>query len=327
MLIRTPRIWATRGPARAYTPRDGAQKVRGRDEAQTCLGSLECAGARGRKRRRWLREIRALVDPASSVPADVMGDRGTNARRGLRRVQEVWRLGRGYEEFGGSSMLMLSEPLVRCGLRRTLGVPAALLRGVPEPPIPHQTGCHKMVVEAVVVGIDGSCPEAPGWVTITYQLSKTEHTTRDGKLEMARLENEAALGVKLCVRARSSADRAAGEQWYPPSRRRRPVSMASSRTSVMASTSWRSKDPDATFQPHVNDAVAQRTRDMGAGSSELPADDGDEDFETAMSARMAAMAATEHDAGCDDGVWSRSSKKSRCHRWSPTPRWAMTSRR
>ena len=28
----------------------------------------------------------------------------------------------------------------------------------------------------------------------------------------------------------------------------------------------------------------------------------DEDFETALSARMAAMAATEHDAGCDDGV-------------------------
>ena len=54
-----------------------------------------------------------------------------------------------------------------------------------------------MVVEAVVVGIDGTCPEAPGWVTISYQLSKTEHTTRDGKLEMARLENEAALGVKL----------------------------------------------------------------------------------------------------------------------------------
>jgi len=54
-----------------------------------------------------------------------------------------------------------------------------------------------MVVEAVVVGVDGTCPEAPGWVTISYQLSKTEHTTRDGKLEMARLENEAALGVNL----------------------------------------------------------------------------------------------------------------------------------
>ena len=39
-----------------------------------------------------------------------------------------------------------------------------------------------MVVEAVVVGVDGTCPEAPGWVTISYQLSKTEHTTRDGKL-------------------------------------------------------------------------------------------------------------------------------------------------
>ena len=54
-----------------------------------------------------------------------------------------------------------------------------------------------MVVEAVVVGVDGTAPEAPGWVTITYQLSKTEHTTRDGKLEMARLENEAALGVSF----------------------------------------------------------------------------------------------------------------------------------
>ena len=60
------------------------------------------------------------------------------------------------------------------------------------------------------------------------------------------------------------------------------------------------KDPDATFQPHVNDAVAKRMRDMGA-SSDAPADD-DEDFETALSARMAAMAATENDAGCDDGV-------------------------
>ncbi len=50
----------------------------------------------------------------------------------------------------------------------------------------------------------------------------------------------------------------------------------------------------------MNDAVAKRMRDMGA-SSELPADD-DEDFETALSARMAAMAATENDAGCDDGV-------------------------
>ena len=54
-----------------------------------------------------------------------------------------------------------------------------------------------MVVEAVVVGVDGTCPDAPGWVTIKYQLSETEHTTRDGKLEMARLENEAALGVNL----------------------------------------------------------------------------------------------------------------------------------
>ena len=38
----------------------------------------------------------------------------------------------------------------------------------------------------MVVVVDGSCPEAPGWVTITYQLSV--NTTRDGKLEMARLE-------------------------------------------------------------------------------------------------------------------------------------------
>ena len=99
-------------------------------------------------------------------------------------------------------MLMLGEPLARCGLTR--GVPAGIFAsersaGATDP-IPFGNGLPphtKMVVEAVVVGIDGTAPEAPGWVTITYQLSRTEHTTRDGKLEMARLENEAALGVNL----------------------------------------------------------------------------------------------------------------------------------
>ena len=157
-----------------------------------------------------------------------------------------------------------------------------------------------MVVEAVVVGVDGTCPEAPGWVTISYQLSKTEHTTRDGKLELARLENEAALGVCFAYtgafRARLRA--ALGGtviEATPPG-----IDGVFENLSDGEYLLEVEKDPDATFQPHVNDAVARRMRDMGA-SSELPADD-DDDFETALSARMAAMAATENDAGCDDGV-------------------------
>jgi len=62
------------------------------------------------------------------------------------------------------------------------------------------------------------------------------------------------------------------------------------------------KDPDATFQPHVNDAVARRMRDMGASAAVDGEDEDDDAFNTALAARMAAMAATEHDAGCDDGV-------------------------
>ena len=45
------------------------------------------------------------------------------------------------------------------------------------------------VAEAFVVSVDNS----PGWVTVTYQLSKTNHTTRDGALEVARLDEEAQL--------------------------------------------------------------------------------------------------------------------------------------
>ena len=156
-----------------------------------------------------------------------------------------------------------------------------------------------MVVEAVVVGVDGTCPEAPGWVTISYQLSKTEHTTRDGRLEMARLENEAALGVSFAYTGafRDCARRTA----VPSSRRRRRGLMVSSRTLRDGEYLLEvEKDPDATFQPHVNDAVARRMRDMGV--SDAPAEDDVEEFETALSARMAAMAATENDAGCDDGV-------------------------
>ena len=152
-----------------------------------------------------------------------------------------------------------------------------------------------MVVEAVVVGVDGTCPEAPGWVTISYQLSKTEHTTRDGKLELARLENEAALGVSFAYtgafRARLRA--ALGGtviEATPPG-----IDGVFENLSDGEYLLEVEKDPDATFQPHVNDAVAKRMRDMGA-SSELPADD-DEDFETALSARMAAMAMTQCTAG------------------------------
>ena len=157
-----------------------------------------------------------------------------------------------------------------------------------------------MVVEAVVVGVDGTCPEAPGWVTISYQLSKTEHTTRDGKLELARLENEAALGVSFAYtgafRARlRAANGGTVIEATPPG-----IDGVFENLSDGEYLLEVEKDPDATFQPFVNDAVAKRMRDMGA-SSELPADD-DEDFETALSARMAAMAATENDAGCDDGV-------------------------
>ena len=157
-----------------------------------------------------------------------------------------------------------------------------------------------MVVEAVVVGVDGTCPEAPGWVTITYQLSKTEHTTRDGKLEMARLETEAALGVSFAYtgafRARLRA--ALGGtviEATPPG-----IDGVFENLSDGEYLLEVEKDPDATFQPHVNDAVARRMRDMGA--SDAPDEEDDEAFETALAARMAAMAATEHDAGCDDGV-------------------------
>ena len=47
------------------------------------------------------------------------------------------------EEFDGSSMLMLSEPLARCGSLWEYQLASALLRGVPEPPIPYhsETGC------------------------------------------------------------------------------------------------------------------------------------------------------------------------------------------
>jgi hypothetical protein len=157
-----------------------------------------------------------------------------------------------------------------------------------------------MVVEAVVVGVDGTCPEAPGWVTITYQLSKTEHTTRDGKLEMARLENEAALGVNLAypgafrARLRAALGGTVVEA-TPPG-----IDGVFENLSDGEYVLEVEKDPDATFQPHVNDAVARRMRDMGA--SDAPAEDDVEEFETALSARMAAMAATENDAGCDDGV-------------------------
>ena len=45
------------------------------DEAQTCLGKLlDYPGPEKLEAQAMLREIRALVDPASSVPADVMGD-------------------------------------------------------------------------------------------------------------------------------------------------------------------------------------------------------------------------------------------------------------
>ena len=157
-----------------------------------------------------------------------------------------------------------------------------------------------MVVEAVVVGVDGTAPEAPGWVTITYQLSKTEHTTRDGKLEMARLENEAALGVNLAypgafrARLRAALGGAVIEA-TPPG-----IDGIFSNLSDGEYVLEVEKDPDASFTPHVNDAVARRMRDMGA--SDAPAEDDVEEFETALAARMAAMAATENDAGCDDGV-------------------------
>ena len=115
-----------------------------------------------------------------------------------------------------------------------------------------------MVVEAVVVGIDGTAPEAPGWVTITYQLSKTEHTTRDGKLEMARLENEAALGVNLAypgafrARLRAALGGAVIEA-TPPG-----IDGVFNDLSDGEYILEVEKDPDASFTPHVNDAVARR---------------------------------------------------------------------
>ena len=157
-----------------------------------------------------------------------------------------------------------------------------------------------MVVEAVVVGVDGTAPEAPGWVTITYQLSKTEHTTRDGKLEMARLENEAALGVNLAypgafrARLRAALGGTVVEA-TPPG-----IDGVFENLSDGEYVLEVEKDPDASFTPHVNDAMARRMRDMGA--SDAPDEEDDDAFETALAARMAAMAATENDAGCDDGV-------------------------
>ena len=157
-----------------------------------------------------------------------------------------------------------------------------------------------MVVEAVVVGIDGTCPEAPGWVTITYQLSKTEHTTRDGRLEMARLENEAALGVNLAypgafrARLRAALGGAVIEA-TPPG-----IDGVFENLSDGEYVLEVEKDPDASFTPHVNDAVARRMRDMGA--SDAPDEEDEEAFDAALATRMAAMAATENDAGCDDGV-------------------------
>ena len=64
------------------------------DEAQTCLGKLlDYPGPEKLEARTMLREIRALVDPASSVPADVMGDclyRGKSVKPSRR-----WRDGAG----------------------------------------------------------------------------------------------------------------------------------------------------------------------------------------------------------------------------------------
>ena len=146
-----------------------------------------------------------------------------------------------------------------------------------------------MVVEAVVVGIDGTCPEAPGWVTITYQLSKTEHTTRDGKLEMARLEHEAALGVNLAypgafrARLRAALGGTVVEA-TPPG-----IDGVFENLSDGEYVLEVEKDPDASFTPHVNDAVARRMRDMGA--SDAPDEDDEDNFETALAARMAILAA------------------------------------
>ena len=203
-------------------------------------------------------------------------------------------------------MLMLSEPLSRAvdSLRLTPASLRAFERSAGATDrIPFGNGLPphtKMVVEAVVVGVDGTAPEAPGWVTISYQLSKTEHTTRDGKLEMARLENEAALGVNLAYpgafRARLRA--ALGGtviEATPPG-----IDGVFENLSDGEYVLEVEKDPDASFTPHVNDAVARRMRDMGA--SDAPDEEDEEAFDAALAARMAAMAATEHDAGCDDGV-------------------------
>ena len=201
-------------------------------------------------------------------------------------------------------------PLARCGSQAlSLAVPAGIRAfersaGATDP-IPFGNGLPphtKMVVEAVVVGVDGTAPEAPGWVTISYQLSRTEHTTRDGKLEMARLENEAALGVSFtytgAFRARlRAANGGTVIEATPPG-----IDGIFENLSDGEYLLEVEKDPDATFQPHVNDAMAQRMRDMGASAAVDGEDEDDDAFETALAARMAAMAATEHDAGCDDGV-------------------------
>ena len=59
---------------RRYTSRRRTKDPERSDEAQTCLREAGLPGARGEAKALKLREIRALVDPASSVPADVMGD-------------------------------------------------------------------------------------------------------------------------------------------------------------------------------------------------------------------------------------------------------------
>ena len=205
-------------------------------------------------------------------------------------------------------MLMLSEPLSRAvdSLRLTPASLRAFERSAGATDrIPFGNGLPphtKMVVEAVVVGVDGTAPEAPGWVTISYQLSRTEHTTRDGKLEMARLENEAALGVSFtytgAFRARlRAANGGTVIEATPPG-----IDGIFENLSDGEYLLEVEKDPDATFQPHVNDAMAQRMRDMGASAAVDGEDEDDDAFDTALAARMAAMAATENDVGCDDGV-------------------------
>ena len=173
------------------------------------------------------------------------------------------------------------------------------------------------VAEAFVVSVDNS----PGWVTVTYQLSKTNHTTRDGALEVARLDEEAALGVSFAYpgafRARLRANNGGQVVEATPPGADGVFHNLSDGEYLLEVE----KDPNAKFQPYVNDAMAQRMRDMGApaadeeedvdamaerlrasmGAAE-PEEEDDDAFDTALAARLAAMAASAHDAGCDDGV-------------------------